>query len=165
MENTLNDDEFIFYQKGGNILSIGMKFDNIFRKHNLPAMIGGSNKGKSTASLGLPIGLNFIKQNNEDLDFDFKPNVMKGGVIKNEIYYCNEFQLLYIYTMVIFYSRVVILFGDNPYDHPVLFIRLIAHIYVIGSAKKTVLHCLVKRKMDANRSKTRPCCNINNIVI
>tara|TARA_B100000513_G_C11803486_1_gene152799 strand:- start:89 stop:445 length:357 start_codon:yes stop_codon:yes gene_type:complete len=86
MENSLNDDEFIFYQKGGNILSIGMKFDNIFRKHNLPAMIGGNNKGKSTASLGLPIGLNFIKQNNEDLGLDFKPNVMKGGVIKNEIY-------------------------------------------------------------------------------
>ena len=84
MENPLNDDEFIFYQKGGNILSIGMKFDNIFRKHNLPAMVGGGNKGKSNSSLGLPIGLNFIKQNSEDLEF--KPNIMKGGVIKNEIY-------------------------------------------------------------------------------
>ena len=93
MENSLNDDEFIFYQKGGNILSIGMKFDNIFRKHNLPAMIGGNNKGKSTASLGLPIGLNFIKQNNEDLGLDFKPNVMKGGVIKNEIYDLTKYNL------------------------------------------------------------------------
>lgn len=85
MENNFNDDEFIFYQKGGDILSIGMKFDNIFRKHNLPAMVGGGNKGKSTSSLGLPIGLNFINKNRENEDI-FEKKVMRGGVIKNEIY-------------------------------------------------------------------------------
>lgn len=86
MGDNFNNDEFVFYQKGGDILSIGMKFDNIFRKHNLPAMIGGQNKGKATSSFGLPIGLNFMNKKFNSEDLDFKPNIMKGGVIKNEIY-------------------------------------------------------------------------------
>ena len=89
MNNEFNDEDFVLYQKGGDILSIGMKFDNIFRKHNLPAMIGGGNKGKTTSSLGLPIGLTFMNKHydsDDDEDFILDNKVMNGGVIKNEIY-------------------------------------------------------------------------------
>ena len=89
MNNEFNDEDFVLYQKGGDILSIGMKFDNIFRKHNLPAMIGGGNKGKTTSSLGLPIGLTFMNKHydsDDDKDSILDNKVMNGGVIKNEIY-------------------------------------------------------------------------------
>ena len=37
----MNKNEFAIYEKNGNIYSIGMKFDNLLRQNNLPAMIGG----------------------------------------------------------------------------------------------------------------------------
>ena len=40
------DSDFTLYEKGGDIFSLQMKFDNFFYQ-NLPAMIGGSKKSSS----------------------------------------------------------------------------------------------------------------------
>ena len=48
-------DDFVMYKnKGGGIESIGMKFNNLFRDDNLPAMIGGGIGTVSYTHLTLP---------------------------------------------------------------------------------------------------------------
>tara|TARA_Y100000758_G_C16053676_1_gene422447 strand:- start:339 stop:683 length:345 start_codon:yes stop_codon:yes gene_type:complete len=82
----LNNQDFTIYQKGGNVYSIGMKFDNFIRKANLPAMIGGGKKMHAT-SLGLPIGLALMnRQIGAPKYHNLHSRSIEGGVLKEEIY-------------------------------------------------------------------------------
>ena len=70
--------DFVTYEKNNEIYSMNMKFDNFFKKKSLPFMTGG---GKN--SIGLPIGLTLI--NNDNVD-DFNIKYQSGGVVDNYLY-------------------------------------------------------------------------------
>ena len=82
-------DDFVMYKnKGGGIESIGMKFNNLFRDDNLPAMIGGGiGSHNKFGNVGIPVGLYMM---NRQLKQSSRKNVhsrsLDGGVIKNDIY-------------------------------------------------------------------------------
>ena len=87
----MNKNEFAIYEKNGDIYSIGMKFDNLLRQNNLPAMIGGGKNNLHSSSLGLPVGLSLIKNqmNNDEDDMpihDLYDKTLEGGVINENIY-------------------------------------------------------------------------------
>ena len=76
--------DFAIYQKGGNILSMGFKFENLLKDKGLPAMIGGG-KGKFHKNqYGIPVGLALL---NRQLDKKktYHRN-FEGGVVKEELY-------------------------------------------------------------------------------
>ena len=78
--------DFAIYQKGGDILSMGFKFENLLKDKGLPAMIGGG-KGKFHKNqYGIPVGIALL---NKQLDKD-KTNKyhrsFEGGVVKEELY-------------------------------------------------------------------------------
>lgn len=89
------DNDFTLYEKNGDIYSLHMKFDNIFRNKNLPAMTGGSRKHlnindgiKNTMSV--PLGLAML---NKKLDSNTYKDLhthshrqLDGGVIKSSMY-------------------------------------------------------------------------------
>ena len=52
----MDSKDFVTYKKNNDIYSMNMKFDNFFKKNNLPFMTGG---GKN--SIGLPMGLTLLK--------------------------------------------------------------------------------------------------------
>ena len=78
--------DFAIYQKGGDILSMGFKFENLLKDKGLPAMIGGG-KGKFHKNqYGIPVGLALL---NRQLDKDNKKTYhrnFEGGVVKEELY-------------------------------------------------------------------------------
>ena len=59
------DSDFTLYEKGGDIFSLQMKFDNFFRNQNLPAMIGGSKKNHPSINDGLSVPLGLAMLNNQ----------------------------------------------------------------------------------------------------
>ena len=76
--------DFAIYQKGGDILSMGFKFENLLKDKGLPAMIGGG-KGKFHKNqYGIPVGLALL---NRQLDKKktYHRN-FEGGVVKEELY-------------------------------------------------------------------------------
>ena len=78
--------DFAIYQKGGDILSMGFKFENLLKDKGLPAMIGGG-KGKFHKNqYGIPVGLALL---NRQLDKDNKNTYhrsFEGGVVKEQLY-------------------------------------------------------------------------------
>ena len=74
----MDSKDFVTYQKNNDIYSMNMKFDNFFKKKNLPLMIGG---GKN--SIGLPISLTMLK--NQHIE-DFNIKYQTGGVVENHLY-------------------------------------------------------------------------------
>lgn len=74
----MDSKDFVTYKKNNDIYSMNMKFDNFFKKNNLPFMIGG---GKN--SIGLPLGLTLLK--NETIE-NFNIKYQTGGVIENHLY-------------------------------------------------------------------------------
>ena len=76
--------DFAIYQKGGDILSMGFKFENLLKDKGLPAMIGGG-KGKFHKNqYGIPVGLALLnrqlgKKKTYHRNFE-------GGVVKEELY-------------------------------------------------------------------------------
>ena len=82
----MDKSDFAIYQKGGDILSMGFKFENLLKDKGLPAMIGGG-KGKFHKNqYGIPVGLALL---NRQLDKDTKKTYhrnFEGGVVKEELY-------------------------------------------------------------------------------
>ena len=76
--------DFAIYQKGGDILSMGFKFENLLKDKGLPAMIGGG-KGKFHKNqYGIPVGLALL---NRQLDKKKRYHRnFEGGVVKEELY-------------------------------------------------------------------------------
>jgi hypothetical protein len=88
MEKMKADDFVMYKNKGGGIESIGMKFNNLFRDENMPAMIGGGvGSHNKFGNVGIPVGLYMM---NRQLKQSSRKNVhsrsLDGGVIKNDIY-------------------------------------------------------------------------------
>ena len=81
----MDKSDFAIYQKGGDVLSMGFKFENLLKDKGLPAMIGGG-KGKFHKNqYGIPVGLALL---NKQLDKDkgiYHRN-FEGGVVKEELY-------------------------------------------------------------------------------
>ena len=83
----MNEQEFTIYEKNGNIYSIGMKFNNLLRQSNLPAMVGGGKQNSHLSTLGLPIGLTLLNNQIDDSQIhDLHERSFEGGVIKEDIY-------------------------------------------------------------------------------
>ena len=84
----MDEEDFVIYKnKGGGIESIGMKFENLFRDNNMPAMVGGGiGTHNKFGNVGIPIGLHImnrqIKQNTKNIH----SRTLDGGVIKDDIY-------------------------------------------------------------------------------
>ena len=84
----MDEEDFVLYKnKEGGIKSIGMKFENLFRDNNMPAMIGGGiGSHNKFSDVGIPVGLykmnRQLKQNNKNIH----SRTLDGGVIKNDIY-------------------------------------------------------------------------------
>ena len=78
--------DFAIYKKGGDVLSMGYKFENLLKDANLPAMIGGG-KGKFHKNqLGIPVGLALLnRQLDTESRFEFNRN-FQGGVVKEDMY-------------------------------------------------------------------------------
>lgn len=74
----MNSKDFVTYKKNNNIYSMNMKFDNFFKKNNLPVMAGGGRK-----SVGLPIGLTLLKNEHTE---NFNIKYQTGGVIESHLY-------------------------------------------------------------------------------
>ena len=55
----MEEEDFVLYKnKGGGIESIGMKFENLFRDNNMPAMVGGGiGSHNKFGNIGIPVGL------------------------------------------------------------------------------------------------------------
>ena len=55
----MEEGDFVVYKnKGGGIESIGMKFNNLFRNNDMPAMIGGGTGNHNKfGNMGIPVGL------------------------------------------------------------------------------------------------------------
>ena len=69
--------DFAIYKKGGDILSMGFKFENLLKDNNLPAMIGGGKSKFHNNDFGIPVGLALL---NKKLDFSIfyrKPNLFR----------------------------------------------------------------------------------------
>ena len=81
----MDKSDFAIYQKGGDVLSMGFKFENLLKDKGLPAMIGGG-KGKFHKNqYGIPVGLALL---NKQLDKDtgtYHRN-FEGGVVREELY-------------------------------------------------------------------------------
>jgi len=76
--------DFAIYQKGGDILSMGFKFENLLKDKGLPAMIGGG-KGKFHKNqYGIPVGLALLNRQ-IDKKKTYHRN-FEGGVVKEELY-------------------------------------------------------------------------------
>ena len=83
----MNEQEFTIYEKNGSIYSIGMKFNNLLRQSNLPAMVGGGKQKSHISTLGLPIGLSLLNNQIDDTQIhDLHERTFEGGVIKEDIY-------------------------------------------------------------------------------
>jgi hypothetical protein len=82
----MDKSDFAIYQKGGNILSMGFKFENLLKDKGFPAMIGGG-KGKfHKNTLGIPIGIALL---NRRLDKDIKKTYhrnFEGGLVEEDLY-------------------------------------------------------------------------------
>jgi len=81
--------DFVMYKnKGGGIESIGMKFNNLFRDENLPAMIGGGmGSHNKFGNVGIPVGLYMMnRQIKTEPTKNIHSRSLDGGVIKNDIY-------------------------------------------------------------------------------
>jgi len=87
MEN-LNENDFVLYKnKGGGIESIGMKFENLFRDNNLPAMVGGGiGSHNKFGNIGIPVGLYMMNRQIKSADKSIHTRTLDGGVIKDDIY-------------------------------------------------------------------------------
>jgi len=82
----MDKSDFAIYQKGGDILSMGFKFENLLKDNGLPAMIGGG-KGKFHKNqYGIPVGIALLnRQLNKDNKNKYHRN-FEGGVVKEELY-------------------------------------------------------------------------------
>ena len=81
----MNKSDFAIYQKGGEILSMGFKFENLLKDKGLPAMIGGGGKFHKN-QYGIPVGLALL---NKQLDKDNKNTYhrnFEGGVVNEDLY-------------------------------------------------------------------------------
>ena len=84
----MEEDDFVLYKnKGGGIESIGMKFENLFRDNNLPAMVGGGiGSHNKFDSVGIPVGLYMMNRQLKTNDKKIHSRTLDGGVIKEDIY-------------------------------------------------------------------------------
>ena len=84
----MNEDDFVIYKnKGGGIESIGMKFDNLFRKNDMPAMIGGGiGSHDKFGNMGIPVGLYVMHKQLKNPEKNMHSRTLDGGVIRDDIY-------------------------------------------------------------------------------
>tara|TARA_B100002019_G_scaffold215222_1_gene187830 strand:+ start:171 stop:521 length:351 start_codon:yes stop_codon:yes gene_type:complete len=84
----MEEEDFVLYKnKGGGIESIGMKFDNLFRDNNMPAMVGGGiGSHNKFGNVGIPVGLYMMNRQLKSQDKKIHSRTLDGGVIKEDIY-------------------------------------------------------------------------------
>ena len=84
----MEEEDFVLYKnKGGGIESIGMKFENLFRDNNMPAMVGGGiGSHNKFGSIGIPVGLYMMNRQLKTNDKKIHSRSLDGGVIKEDIY-------------------------------------------------------------------------------
>tara|TARA_B100000963_G_scaffold216844_1_gene189094 strand:+ start:1596 stop:1946 length:351 start_codon:yes stop_codon:yes gene_type:complete len=84
----MDEEDFVLFKnKEGAIQSIGMRFDNLFRDNNLPAMVGGGiGSHNKFGSIGIPVGLYMMHSKIKQNDKKIHSRTIDGGVIKDDIY-------------------------------------------------------------------------------
>ena len=80
--------DFVLYKdKAGDIQSIGMKFENLFRDNNMPAMVGGGiGSHNKFSDVGIPVGLYMMNNKIKQPEKKIHSRTLDGGVIKEDIY-------------------------------------------------------------------------------
>lgn len=84
----MEEGDFVVYKnKGGGIESIGMKFNNLFRNNDMPAMIGGGTGNHNKfGNMGIPVGLYVMNNKLKTPDKSIHSRTLDGGVIREDIY-------------------------------------------------------------------------------
>jgi hypothetical protein len=84
----MEEGDFVVYKnKGGGIESIGMKFNNLFRNNDIPAMIGGGTGNHNKfGNMGIPVGLYVMNNQLKTHDKSIHSRKLDGGVIREDIY-------------------------------------------------------------------------------
>jgi len=84
----MEEGDFVVYKnKGGGIESIGMKFNNLFRNNDIPAMIGGGTGNHNKfGNMGIPVGLYVMNNKLKTPDKSIHSRTLDGGVIREDIY-------------------------------------------------------------------------------
>ena len=84
----MEPEDFVLYKdNAGDILSIGMKFENLFRDNNMPAMVGGGTGSHNKFSdVGIPVGLYMMHNKISQPKKKIHSRTLDGGVIKDDIY-------------------------------------------------------------------------------
>ena len=84
----MDEEDFVIYKnKGGGIESIGMKFENLFRDNNMPAMVGGGiGSHNKFGNIGIPVGLYMMNRQLKLPEKKIHSRTLDGGVIKEDIY-------------------------------------------------------------------------------
>ena len=84
----MDEEDFVIYKnKGGGIESIGMKFENLFRDNNMPAMVGGGiGSHDKFGNIGIPVGLYMMNRQLKQPEKKIHSRTLDGGVIKDDIY-------------------------------------------------------------------------------
>ena len=84
----MDEEDFVLYKnKEGGIKSIGMKFENLFRDNNMPAMIGGGiGSHNKFSDVGIPVGLYMMHNKIKQSEKKIHSRTLDGGVIKEDIY-------------------------------------------------------------------------------
>ena len=84
----MEEGDFVVYKnKGGGIESIGMKFNNLFRNNDMPAMIGGGTGNHNKfGNMGIPVGLYVMHNQLKSPEKGMHSRTLDGGVIREDIY-------------------------------------------------------------------------------
>ena len=84
----MDEEDFVLYKnKEGGIKSIGMKFENLFRDNDMPAMIGGGiGSHNKFSDIGIPVGLYMMHNKIKQSEKKIHSRTVNGGVIKEDIY-------------------------------------------------------------------------------
>ena len=84
----MEPEDFVLYKdKAGDIKSIGMKFDNLFRDNNMRAMVGGGiGSHNKFSNFGIPVGLYMMHNKISQPEKKIHSRTLDGGVIKEDIY-------------------------------------------------------------------------------
>ena len=84
----MEPEDFVLYKdKAGDIKSIGMKFENLFRDNNMPAMVGGGiGSHNKFGNIGIPVGLYMMNRQLKLPEKKIHSRTLDGGVIKEDIY-------------------------------------------------------------------------------
>ncbi len=81
----MDKNDFAIYKKGGDILSMGFKFENLLKDNNFPAMIGGGKSKFHNNDFGIPVGLALLNRRLESNKVE-NHRRKQGGVIKEELF-------------------------------------------------------------------------------